>query len=87
MDEKKHQNKGNLKVNSLSEDTLDENAERINLKKGETLNLSVYKETDELIYKKKKYIKLSKGVDSEFLEVLDNVLDDYEEALYSLKEK
>lgn len=87
MDKKKYQRKVNQQGNSLSVGIPAEIAEKINLKKGETLDLTFNEETNELIYKKRQDSKLRKGINSEFLEVLDGVLCDYEEALYNLKDR
>lgn len=73
--------------NSLSVGIPAEIAEKIKLQKGEEMEAIFFEDREEIVYRKKKTIDLPKGIDHEFLEVLNAVLEDYEEALINLKDR
>ncbi|KAB2328917.1 AbrB/MazE/SpoVT family DNA-binding domain-containing protein [Cytobacillus depressus] len=85
--ERKYQRKVHQQGNSLSVGIPSQVAERLKLKKGETLEVEFNEETQELLYRKVKAVELPKGFDIEFLEVLNGVLEDYDEALINLKDR
>ncbi|MBU8732488.1 AbrB/MazE/SpoVT family DNA-binding domain-containing protein [Cytobacillus oceanisediminis] len=73
--------------NSLSVGIPAEIADRINLQKGEDMEVVFDEVNQEIKYRKKKKVNLPEGIDMEFLETLGGVLGDYKEALRNLKDR
>ncbi|MTH54251.1 AbrB/MazE/SpoVT family DNA-binding domain-containing protein [Bacillus mangrovi] len=71
--------------NSLGVGIPNEVANAMGLKKGEEMEWIIKEETQELTLRKK--AGLPEGVSPEFLELLDGVLTDYDEALKNLKDR
>ncbi|WP_162920204.1 AbrB/MazE/SpoVT family DNA-binding domain-containing protein [Paenisporosarcina cavernae] len=87
MKEKRFTRKIHQTGNSLTVGIPSEISEKLNLQKGEELEAIFVEGKDEIIYRKKEISYLPKGIDKEFLTVLEGVIDDYHEALLNLKDR
>lgn len=76
----------NQQGNSLSVGIPAELAQKLKIEKGQELEVIYVEEKEEIILKKKRDMS-SFGVDTDFMNVLNSVLDDYDEAIKNLKDR
>ena len=86
MEEPRFTRKIGKQGGSLSVGIPAELTRKLNLSKGDEVEMAVANDGGEIVIRKKK-TTLPEGIDEEFLRILNGVIDDYEESFWELKDR